>query len=195
MNGPRRRCRYSAWPPGWARAPRPLSGSSWSTSAVQRGIDPAIAGLTLTFGSIVGLLVRLLNGWLGDRRSGGHIVVVAASLFLGAVGLVLLAVPGTLALVVGTILAFGLGWSWPGLLQFAVVRLNPSAPAAATSIIQVGVYAGGFMGPVGFGLIANVSFPAAWLAGAASMLLAAGLMVLGRRMLVAHRDAREPVTS
>ena len=32
--------------------------------------------------------------------------------------------------VVGVVLAFGLGWAWPGLLQFAVVRLNPSAPAA-----------------------------------------------------------------
>ena len=30
-----------------------------------------------------------------------------------------------------TALGFGLGWAWPGLLQFAVVRLNPSAPAAA----------------------------------------------------------------
>ena len=73
-----------------------------------------------------------------------------------------------------------------------MVRLNPSAPAAATSIVQIGVYAGGFIGPVGFGfLAAHLSFPTAWLVGAATMLLAAGLMVLGRRMLVAHRVARE----
>ncbi|MEJ3652348.1 hypothetical protein WEH80_05010 [Actinomycetes bacterium KLBMP 9759] len=69
-------------------------------------------------------------------------------------GSALLAVPGTRAPVVGTILAFGPGWVWPGLLQFAVVRPNPSAPAAATSIVQVGVYAGGFLGPVDFGFIA-----------------------------------------
>jgi hypothetical protein len=105
-------------------------------------------------------------------------------------------VPGTPALVIGTVLAFGLGWSWPGLLQFAVVRLNPSAPAAATSIVQMGVYGGGFIGPVGFGFIAaHASFPTAWLAGACSMLLAAALMVLGRRMLVAHRTAREAVAA
>jgi predicted MFS family arabinose efflux permease len=139
-------------------------------------------------GSVVGLTLRLVNGWLADRRAGGHVAVVAGSLLLGALGLMLLAVPGAAALVIGTVLAFGLGWSWPGLLQFAVVRLNPSAPAAASSIVQAGVYAGGFIGPIGFGFIAaHASFPAAWLTGAAAMLLAGVLMVLGRRMLVAHR--------
>jgi MFS family permease len=161
-------------------------------SAVDRGIDPGAAGLTLTLGSVVGLTLRLVHGWAADRRSGGHVAVVAASLVLGAGGLVLLAVPGTPALVVGTVLGFGFGWAWPGLLQFAVVRLNPSAPAAATSIVQVGVYGGGFLGPVGFGFLAtHFSFPTAWLVGAATMLVAAGLMVAGRRMLTAHRVARE----
>lgn len=161
-------------------------------SAVDRGIDPGAAGLTLTLGSVVGLTLRLVHGWAADRRSGGHIAVVAASLVLGAGGLVLLAVPGTPALIVGTVLGFGFGWAWPGLLQFAVVRLNPSAPAAATSIVQVGVYGGGFIGPVGFGFLAtHFSFPTAWLVGAATMLVAAVLMVAGRRMLTAHRAARE----
>ena len=161
-------------------------------SAVERGISPGLAGLTLTLGSVVGLTLRLTHGWLADRRSGGHIAVVAGSLLLGAGGLALLAVPGTAALVIGTVLGFGLGWAWPGLLQFAVVRLNPSAPAAATSIVQAGVYAGGFIGPVGFGFIAtHASFPTAWITGAVTMVIAAALMVLGRRMLVAHRSARE----
>jgi MFS family permease len=161
-------------------------------SAVERGISPGLAGLTLTLGSVVGLTLRLTHGWLADRRSGGHIAVVAGSLLLGAGGLALLAVPGTAALVVGTVLGFGLGWAWPGLLQFAVVRLNPSAPAAATSIVQAGVYAGGFIGPVGFGFIAtHASFPTAWITGAVTMVVAAAMMVLGRRMLVAHRSARE----
>ncbi len=43
---------------------------------------------------------------------------------------------------------------------------NPSAPAAATSIVQVGVYGGGCVGPIAFGfLAAHASFPAAWLVG------------------------------
>jgi MFS family permease len=165
-------------------------------SAVERGISPGLAGLTLTMGSVVGLTLRLAHGWLADRRSGGHIAVVAGSLLLGAGGLALLAVPGTAALLIGTVLGFGLGWAWPGLLQFAVVRLNPSAPAAATSIVQAGVYAGGFIGPVGFGFIAtHASFPTAWITGAVMMVVAAAMMVLGRRMLVAHRTAREAATA
>ena len=176
---------------GLAAAAAGALGIFLVASAVERGIDPGIAGLTLTLGSVVGLVLRLLHGWLADQRSGGHIAVVAGSLLLGAGGLALLAVPGTWALVLGTLFGFGLGWAWPGLLQFAVVRLNPSAPAAASSIVQTGVYAGGFIGPVGFGfLAAHLSFPTAWLVGAATMLVAAGLMVLGRRMLVAHRVAR-----
>jgi MFS family permease len=159
-------------------------------AAVDRGIDAGLAGLTLTMGSVVGLALRLVNGWLADRRSGGHVAAVAGSLMLGAVGLALLAMPGAPALVFGTVLAFGLGWSWPGLLQFAVVRLHPEAPAAATSIVQVGVYGGGFVGPIAFGfLAAHASFPVAWLAGAAMMLLAGVLMVIGRRMLLTHRAA------
>lgn len=165
-------------------------------SAVDDGIAPGTAGLVLTLGSVVGLSMRLLHGWLADRRSGGHIAVVAGSLLLGAFGVALLALPGTAALVVGTILGYGLGWAWPGLLQFAVVRLNPSAPAAASAIVQTGVYAGGFGGPVGFGLLAaHAGFTTSWLVAAAVMVGAAGIMVLGRQMLVAHRMAHQPVLS
>ena len=166
------------------------------SSAVERGVAPGLAGLVLTMGSVIGLSVRLLHGWLADRREesrassgrgGGHVAVVAGSLAAGAAGFGLLAVPGTPALVIGTILAFGLGWAWPGLLQFAVVRLNPSAPAAATSIVQVGVYAGGFAGPIVFGWLATHSgFPVAWSVNAVVMLVSAALMLVGRRMLLAH---------
>jgi MFS family permease len=177
---------------GLAAAASSALGIFLVASAVDRGVDAGLAGLVLTLGSVVGLVLRLLHGWAADRRSGGHIAVVAGSLLLGAGGLALLAAPGAVALVLGTVLGFGLGWAWPGLLQFAVVRLNPSAPAAATSIVQVGVYGGGFVGPVGFGFLAtHLSFPAAWLIGAGTMVVAAALMVVGRRMLVIHRIARE----
>ena len=171
-------------------------------SAVDRGVGPGLAGLVLTMGSVIGLSMRMVHGWWADRREqarrteqrrgGGHIGVVASSLALGAIGFGLLAVPGAPALIIGTVLAFGLGWAWPGLLQFAVVRLNPSAPAAATSIVQVGVYAGGFGGPIVFGWLAtHASFPAAWSVAAVAMVVSAALMVLGRRMLLAHA-ARRP---
>lgn len=161
-------------------------------SAVDSGVSPGLAGLVLTMGSVVAVVMRMLHGWLADRRRGGHVAVVAGSLILGAAGVVLLAVPGSVALVVGTVLGFGLGWSWPGLLQFAVVRLNPTAPAAATAIVQVGVYAGGCLGPVGFGLLATgLSFATAWVVAGVAMLVAGAGVLVGRLMLVRHRAAAE----
>ena len=81
----------------------------------------------------------------------------------------LLAVAGPVPLVAGVVLGFGLGWAWPGLMNFAVVRLHPQAPAAATSITQTGVYAGGCLGPLGLGALAgarrlpdDVDWPRRW---------------------------------
>ncbi|GEL17948.1 MFS transporter [Pseudonocardia asaccharolytica] len=181
---------------GLAAATATALGIFLVASAVDRGVGPGTAGLVLTMGSVVGLSCRLLHGWFADRRDGGHIAVVAASLGLGAGGMALLAVPGAPALVVGTVLAFGLGWAWPGLLQFAVVRLNPSAPAAATSIVQMGVYAGGFIGPIGFGFLAtHAGFSTAWLTCAGTILVAATGMVIGRRMLVVHGRSRRSASA
>ena len=141
-------------------------------------------------GQRVGAATRVGCGWLADRRAGNHLTVVAGTLGVGAAGLALLAVPGGSALVVGTVIGYGLGWSWPGVLNFAVVRLNPAAPAAATSITQSGVYVGGCVGPLLFGLLAANSYPTAWLAAGTTMLAAAALMLLGRRLLLAHPAVR-----
>jgi predicted MFS family arabinose efflux permease len=144
----------------------------------------------LTLGSSACVLGRLLGGWFADRRSGGHVTVIAGLLAAGAVGLALLALPGPAALSAGVLLGFGLGWSWPGLMNFAVVRLHPQAPAAATSITQTGVYAGGCLGPLAFGAVATYAgYPTAWLGGAAAMVCAAGFMLLGQRLLLADRPA------
>ncbi|WP_028924576.1 MFS transporter [Pseudonocardia acaciae] len=156
------------------------------SSAVAQGIGAGTAGLVLTAGSLVGVGARLGGGWLADRRGRQHILVVAATLAIGAGGLALLALPGMWTLVIGTVVGFGLGWSWPGVLNFAVVRLNPLAPAAATSITQAGVYCGGCLGPLVFGVVAARSYPLAWLVGAGAMVGAAVTMLIGRRLLMAH---------
>jgi predicted MFS family arabinose efflux permease len=153
-------------------------------SAAGRGLDPALAGLTLTLGSAVCVAGRVGSGWLADRRARGHVAVIAGMLVVGAGGLGLLAAAGPVPLVAGVVLGFGLGWAWPGLLNFAVVRLHPQAPAAATSITQTGVYAGGCVGPLGLGAVAaHAGYPAMWTVAAVAMLLAAALMLAGSRML------------
>ncbi|MET8229619.1 MFS transporter [Micromonospora sp. NPDC005298] len=160
-------------------------------SAAARGLSPGLAGLTLTLGSAVCVVARVGAGWLADRRAGGHIALIAAMLVVGAVGLALLALTGTVPLVAGVVLGFGLGWAWPGLVNFAVVRLHPQAPATATSITQTGVYAGGCLGPLTLGpLAAHAGYPVMWSTAAVSMLLAAALMLVGSRLLTAAGTAR-----
>ena len=156
-------------------------------SAVARGISPGPAGLALTLGGAVCAAARVTGGWQADRLPSRQVGVIAGLLATGAIGLLLLAVPGTPALVTGVVLGFGLGWAWPGLMNFAVVRLHPQAPAAATSITQTGVYAGGCVGPLTLGAVASAAgYPTMWVVAAVSMLSAAGLMIVGSTMLRRH---------
>ncbi|MBM7492045.1 MFS family permease [Micromonospora luteifusca] len=153
-------------------------------SAAARGLSPGLAGLTLTLGSAVCVAARVGAGWVADRRDTGHVALIAAMLVVGAGGLGLLALTGSVPLMVGVVLGFGLGWAWPGLMNFAVVRLHPQSPAAATSITQTGVYAGGCLGPLSLGpLAAHLGYPVMWTTAAVAMLLAAALMLVGSRLL------------
>lgn len=162
-------------------------------SAVSDGIAAGTAGLMLAAGSAIGIAVRIWLGWSADRRQGGNLRIVTLLLACGAVGFALLAVGGVTALIAGTVLGFGAGWSWPGLLNLAVVRLNPGAPAMATSVTQTGVFAGGAAGPVTFGAVVDAAgYQVAWSSAAAALLVAAGAILLGRRILLADRDRREP---
>ncbi len=154
------------------------------SSAVERGIAPGPAGLALTLGGAICALARIIGGWQADRHPDHQIGVIAALLATGAAGLLLLAVPGTPALLAGVVLGFGFGWAWPGLMTFAVVRLHPQAPAAATSITQTGVYAGGCVGPIVMGTIAQTGgYPAMWFTAAGAMIGAAALMIVGSRLI------------
>jgi MFS family permease len=156
-------------------------------SAVARGLAPGPAGLALTLGSAVCVAARVGGGWLADRLPDRQIGVIAGVLAAGAAGLAMLAVPSTATLVIGVVLGFGLGWAWPGLMNFAVVRLHPQAPAAATSITQTGVYAGGCIGPLGLGaLAAAAGYPTMWAVAGVAMLCAAAAMVVGSGMLKRH---------
>ncbi len=153
-------------------------------AAVDRGLAEGAAGLALTLGSAVCVAARIGGGWQADLRPTRQVGVIAGLLVAGAAGLALLAAPGTPALVVGVLLGFGFGWAWPGLMNFAVVRLHPQAPAAATSITQTGVYAGGSVGPLALGATASATgYPTMWTVAAGSMLLAAGCMLLGSTLL------------
>ena len=164
-------------------------------AAATRGLAPGTAGLLLTAGSVLCLAGRVGGGWLADRRGVHDITPVAGLLAVGAVAMVLLALPSTVALVAGVLLGFGLGWAWPGLVNVAVVRLHPDSPAAATSITQTGVYLGGCLGPLGFGTVAaHAGYQAAWLAAGGALVVGTALMLVGRHRLRHRRAGGHPRT-
>lgn len=154
-------------------------------TAVDAGIAPGPAGTLLVLGSTVGIGCRLWLGRLADRREQGHLTVVAVAIGFGALGFVALAFSAWLpALLFGTVVGFGAGWGWPGLFNFAVVRLNRNAPAAATAVTQTGIYVGGVVGPAAFGAVAgNASFTAAWAMATILNIAGGGFLLAGRRLL------------
>jgi cyanate permease len=163
-------------------------GSFLVGSLVAGGIDAGTAGWVLAGGSVTGMAARISSGWLTDRHRDSALLLMAGMLVVGSVGYVLLARGGPSLLLVGTVLAFTCGWGWHGLLFFAIVRLNPNAPAAATGIVSTGGEGGASLGPLVFGLVvAAASYTAAWQLAAAAALAAAVLVIVGRIWVSAAR--------
>ncbi|MDQ4126896.1 MAG: MFS transporter [Actinomycetota bacterium] len=157
-------------------------------SSVASGLRVEAAGLLLALGSAVGIVVRVIAGHLADGMGGGRLRLVAAMLGVGVVGFVLLASGSEGLIVPGTLLAFGAGWGWPGLFNFAVVKSNPNAPAAATGITQTGASGGAALGPLFFGLVVEAaSYDAAWLLSGAVALVALVAILAGRAMILRDR--------
>ena len=161
-------------------------GAFVKSSGVAAGNGTRAAGMLQAGESEVGLAVRMGGGWLADRTSFRPLAGVEAMLAGGAAGLLLMSRGTVAAFVPGTLIAFGSGWSWPGLFNLAVARDHPHAPAAATGITQTGVYAGGALGPLLFGVVAERwSYGTAWATAAVLGVTAAATVFLARRLLVA----------
>jgi MFS family permease len=167
-------------------------GSFLVSGAVEEGLAEGTAGLLASACSAAGVATRLVSGVRADRRGGRHLPVVAGMMASGSVGFTLLAVGTAPAIVAGALLAYVLGWSWPGLFNLAIVRSNPGAPGAATGITQTGTYIGGVLGPLLFGAaVSRTGYPPAWLAAGGAALVGSVMIVLGRRALMADRMRRE----
>ncbi|QSB04200.1 CynX/NimT family MFS transporter [Natronoglycomyces albus] len=161
------------------------TGSFLADYATSIGVSASLAGLNLTLGGLVGVFARTFVGGIADRNGGTNpFSIIVVLLLIGTAGLLTFTLESHWLLPVATILAFAFGWSWPGLLNFGVASLYRHTPAAATGVTQTGVYIGGALGPLGFGLLVDHSgYQAAWVAAAACMLLAAALIETSRRML------------
>ncbi|GAA0522342.1 hypothetical protein GCM10011581_34360 [Saccharopolyspora subtropica] len=157
-------------------------GAFVTTTAVEVGFSQAAAGLVLSLGSAAGLCIRLLAGVLADRREPNLVRVITAMLLVGSLGFGLMAVDSPAVLLIGVAVGFGAGWAWPGLLNFAVAKIAPDRVASATSFTQTGVYLGGSLGPLLFGVFAeHAGLAVAWLAAGAAAIVAGVLLLFVRR--------------
>ena len=154
-------------------------GAYLVASAVDVGIAEGTAGLLAALGSALSLAVRILLGARADRRAAYGLEAVVVLLLAGSVGFALMASDAVAPFVGGALVAFALGWGWPGLFNLAVVHSNRANPGAASGVSQTGIYLGAGLGPAVFGaLYSEFGYDAAWLAVAASTVLAAFVMWL-----------------
>jgi MFS family permease len=162
-------------------------------SSVAAGLRVETAGLLLASGSAANIVVRVVFGRFADGMSGGRLLLVAAMLAVGIAGFGMLATGKAALILPGALLAFAAGWGWPGLFNFAVVKTSPDAPAAATGITQTGASGGAAVGPLVFGLVAQVaSYGVAWLVCGATALGALVAILTGRRLLLRDRRPAPP---
>jgi predicted MFS family arabinose efflux permease len=185
---------------GSATAAATTLGTFLAVAAVASGLTPAAAGVLLSVGGASSVAARVLIGWRADRVIGGHLRMVQIMMAGGGLGFVLLATADrtgfpVLALTVGTLLGFGAGWGWNGLLTHAVVEHNRLAPAAATGITQTGLYAGGMTGPLLFGFVSDrFGYASGWWLGATLLAIAVLCAALGeRRISVAEVDGAKKI--
>jgi MFS family permease len=154
--------------------------------AVESGLSESAAGLLLGALSLAAATSRIALGLALDRSGGDPLRPVAVMLLAGTGGLALLIAGAPLPVVVGALVAGGVGWAWPGALTSAVVARAPGAPAWAVGVMMAGLFAGAVTGPLATGLLAErEQFTAAWLTLAAFALAAAGTVAV-----VSRRSAR-----
>ncbi|GAA1933725.1 MFS transporter [Nocardioides hwasunensis] len=146
---------------------------------VSTGISAGAAGLLLALTSAATIGVRLALGVIGQRAPGR---ATGAVLLIGGVaGFLLLAVPGHTTTIVGAVLAGAAGWGWTGIIGVAVVQSHPTAPGAATALVQAGGCVGGIVGPLTFGLLVEgPGFRAAWWCMAGLVAVAAAVAIVNR---------------
>ncbi len=146
------------------------------------GFTPTSAGLIQAVGSAALVSTRIGWGALMDRTAIDRFRFVVILLAVGALAYPMLAFGDHRVMVVGALLAFGAGWSWPGVAHLAVVEQYPGAMGGASGVLQAGMFTGATIGPAVFGIVADVeSFAAAWLICGVSSATGAVLVAMGGR--------------
>jgi predicted MFS family arabinose efflux permease len=152
--------------------------------AVSIGFASSAAGLLLAATGLVAIVSRIGFGVLGDRRPGRALHHAAALMLVCAFGFVLMAIGGDVPVIVGALLAGGLGWGWQSPVSLAVVTQNRDATAAAVGVQMSGFFAGALVGPLVLGVFAERgSYTGAWILCIALAVAAAAVVLAADRLV------------
>jgi predicted MFS family arabinose efflux permease len=167
----------------FASAPVNAFGAFLVSGLVEAGARESLAGWLFAFGAVIGILARVGFGLRADRGSKPQLPLVIGLLTVGAVGYLALATMSVPAMAVAAPLVFATAWGWPGIFYLSMVRANPTAPAAASGILNAGGFLGAVTGPLVFGALARSSYPLAWSLAAVTSVMAATTIAVGLRSL------------
>ena len=157
-------------------------GAYLVASSVEVGIGEGTAGVLAALASGLSLATRVARGARADRRHDFGLAAVVILLAAGSLGFALMASDAVALFVFGALVAFTLGWGWPGLFNLAVVDSNRETPGSATGVSQTGIYVGAAAGPAAFGALATgAGYGTAWLLVALTTLLSAVVLWLAGR--------------
>jgi MFS family permease len=147
--------------------------------AGEHGIDEGAAGVLLAAAAGLAIAVRIALGLRADGTDQNRLPPITLLLISGAIGYLVLASGTSATVVLGAILALGVGWGWAGLVLLATVELNREAPGTAVGMVKSGTFAGALGGPLLAGVLAEAaSLEAVWVACA--VLAAGGAAVIAR---------------
>jgi MFS family permease len=161
--------------------------------SVGADLAPRLAGFLLAATSLASVVTRIWLGGLADRRPIG-LPHIAGAMAVGSLGLLLLATNQVPGIVLGAILAGGIGYGWSGLLILVLIRAYPATPGETLGIMMAGLFTGAAAGPLITGLLAeNTTFPITWIC-AAAMGGAAAVSLLAAERLGDERAVLPTVT-
>lgn len=137
-------------------------------AAIDSGLSPSAGAALFSLAALITIISRVMIGASADHSDRDPWGQSSMLMMLAAAGLLIMVIGSPIAVVIGTIIAGGFGWSWQAPLNLALARHYPDAAGVAIASVLTGFYVGGVIGPLAVGwLVHSAGFQAAWIACAA----------------------------
>lgn len=129
--------------------------SFFITITTYQGFSVSIAGSLALAVSGLAAVVRIVAGYIADKRPNASIVIVTGMMVMGTVGLGMDSLRTPELFLIGMfVVVIGL-FGWNGLLVAASIRLLPGGSAKILGWLQVGFFTGATVAPMIFGILIN----------------------------------------